>query len=210
MGKENTNDLNSNRAIKYLNIVIPASEARRESFLKTKKDSGQAGMTALLDIRIFNYQSNSKKLKYFKIFTSGNNGFTLLELVIVIAILGLLAAIIAPKMMGRADDAKITDAKLQIRNLETALKLFKLDNGFYPDTQQGLEALIEKPATGQIPQKYKEGGYLEQKKIPLDPWGNPYIYVSPGLHGDFDILSYGSDGKEGGTGKDADINNWEL
>jgi len=143
-------------------------------------------------------------------FASGRDGFTLLELVIVIAILSLLAAIIAPKMMGRADDAKIADAKIQIRNLETALKLYKLDNGSYPDTEQGLEALISKPTTGNVPNKYREGGYLEQKKIPLDPWGNPYIYVSPGIHGDFDILSYGSDGKEGGTGKDADITNWDM
>jgi len=143
-------------------------------------------------------------------FVSGRDGFTLLELVIVIAILSLLAAIIAPKMMGRADDAKIADAKVQIRNLETALKLYKLDNGSYPDTEQGLEALIEKPTTGNVPKQYREGGYLEQKKIPLDPWGNPYIYVSPGIHGDFDILSYGSDGKEGGAGKDADITNWDM
>jgi general secretion pathway protein G len=143
-------------------------------------------------------------------FVSGRDGFTLLELVIVVAILSLLAAIIAPKMMGRADDAKIADAKVQIRNLETALKLYKLDNGSYPETEQGLEALIEKPATGNVPNKYRDGGYLEQKKVPVDPWGNPYIYVSPGIHGDFDILSYGSDGKEGGTGKDADISNWDM
>jgi general secretion pathway protein G len=143
-------------------------------------------------------------------FASGRDGFTLLELVIVIAILSLLAAIIAPKMMGRADDAKIADAKVQIRNLETALKLYKLDNGAYPDTEQGLEALTSKPTTGNVPNKYREDGYLEQKKIPLDPWGNSYIYVSPGIHGDFDLLSYGSDGKEGGTGKDADITNWDM
>jgi len=99
---------------------------------------------------------------------------------------------------------------VQIKNLETALKLYKLDNGFYPDTQQGLDALIEKPTSGQIPKKYREGGYLEQKKIPPDPWGNPYIYVCPGLHGDFDIISYGADGKEGGEGKDADIKSWDM
>ena len=154
--------------------------------------------------------ATDKRRTEIRHFASGRNGFTLLELVIVIAILSLLAAIIAPKMMGRADDAKIADAKIQIRNLETALKLYKLDNGSYPDTEQGLEALISKPATGNVPNKYREGGYLEQKKIPLDPWGNPYIYVSPGIHGDFDILSYGSDGKDGGTGKDADITNWDM
>lgn len=143
----------------------------------------------------------------------GNNkqaGFTLLEIIVVVFILGILAALVAPKIIGRTDDARITDAKVQIRNLETALKLFKLDNGFYPDTQQGLEALIEKPTTGQIPTKYREGGYLEQKKIPADPWGNPYVYVAPGLHGDFDIISYGADGKEGGQGKEADLSNWNM
>ncbi len=139
-----------------------------------------------------------------------NGGFTLLEIIVVVFILSLLAAIVAPKIMGRTDDARINAAKVQIKNFETALKLFKLDNGFYPDSQQGLESLIEKPNSGRIPEKYREGGYLEQKKIPLDPWGNPYIYVSPGLHGDFDILSYGADGKEGGEGKDADITNWDM
>lgn len=141
---------------------------------------------------------------------TGAGGFTLLEIIVVVFILSLLAAIVAPRFMGRTDDARIAEAKVQIRNFETALKLFKLDNAFYPDTQQGLEALVEKPATGRIPQNYREGGYLEQKKIPADPWDNAYVYVSPGLHGDFDIISYGGDGKEGGEGKDADISNWNL
>ncbi len=137
-------------------------------------------------------------------------GFTLLEIIVVVFILSLLAAIVAPKIIGRTDDARIADAKVQIKNLETALKLFKLDNGFYPSTEQGLAALIEKPTTGQIPTKYREGGYLEQRKIPVDPWGNPYLYISPGLNGDFDIISYGADGKEGGEGKDADIESWNI
>ena len=139
-----------------------------------------------------------------------NGGFTLLEIIVVVFILSILVALVAPRIIGRTDDARITDAKLQIKNFEMALKLFKLDNGFYPDTQQGLEALIEKPTVGQMPPKYRDGGYLEQKKIPLDPWGNPYIYLCPGLHGDFDIISYGADGKEGGEGKDADIKNWDM
>ncbi len=139
-----------------------------------------------------------------------NKGFTLLEIIVVVFILSLLAAIVAPQIMGRTDDARITKAKVEIKNLETALKLFKLDNGFYPGTEQGLAALIERPATGQIPQKYREGGYLEQKKIPLDPWGSPYLYISPGIYGDFDIISYGADGKEGGEGKNADIKNWDI
>ena len=137
-------------------------------------------------------------------------GFTLLEIIVVVFILSLLAAIVAPKIIGRTDDARIADAKVQIKNLETALKLFKLDNGFYPSTEQGLAALIEKPTTGQIPTKYREGGYLEQRKVPADPWGNPYLYISPGLNGDFDIISYGADGKEGGEGKDADIESWNI
>lgn len=141
---------------------------------------------------------------------SHQRGFTLLEIIVVVFILGLLAAIVAPRVIGRTDDARIAEAKVQIRNFETALKLFKLDNGFYPDTQQGLEALTERPATGRIPQNWREGGYLEQKKIPADPWSNPYVYVSPGLHGDYDILSYGADGKEGGEGKNADIMSWDM
>jgi general secretion pathway protein G len=139
-----------------------------------------------------------------------NKGFTLLEIIVVVFILSLLVAIVAPKIIGRTDDARIAEAKVQIKNFETALKLFKLDNGFYPATEQGLDALIETPTTGQIPQKYREGGYLEQRKIPLDPWSNPYVYISPGIYGDFDIFSYGADGKEGGEGKDADIKNWDM
>jgi len=138
------------------------------------------------------------------------NGFTLLEIIVVVFILSILVALVTPRIIGHTDDARITDAKLQIKNFEMALKLFKLDNGFYPDTQQGLEALIEKPTVGQVPPKYRDGGYLEQKKIPLDPWGHPYIYLCPGLHGDFDITSYGADVKEGGEGKDADIQNWNM
>ncbi len=137
-------------------------------------------------------------------------GFSLLEIIVVVFILSLLAAIVAPKIMGRTDDARIAEAKVQIKNLETALKLFKLDNGFYPDTQQGLEALVEKPTSGRIPKNYRDGGYLEQKKVPLDPWGNPYVYISPGLNGEYDLFSYGADGKEGGDGKDADIRNWDM
>ena len=141
---------------------------------------------------------------------NSNRGFTLLEIMVVVFILSLLVAIVAPRIIGRTDDARVTGAKIQIRNFETALKLFKMDNGFYPDTQQGLEALIEIPSAGRIPHNYKEEGYWEERQIPLDSWGNPYIYVSPGLHGDFDIMSYGGDGREGGEGKDADIKNWDL
>ena len=137
-------------------------------------------------------------------------GFTLLEIIVVVFILALLAAIVTPRIIGRTDDARIAEAKVQIRNFETGLKLFKLDSGHYPSTEQGLEALIEKPTIGRIPNNYREGGYLEQRKIPKDPWGNPYIYLSPGIHGDFDIISYGADGREGGEGKEGDITNWNM
>ena len=139
-----------------------------------------------------------------------NRGFTLIEIMVVIVILALLAALVAPRIMGRSDDAKIADAKVQIRNIESALKLFKLDNGFYPSTEQGLQALVEKPTAGQIPTKYKAEGYLESKKLPKDPWGNDYLYISPGEHGDYDLCSYGADGVKGGEGKDADICSWDL
>ncbi|NWF97609.1 MAG: type II secretion system major pseudopilin GspG [Nitrospirae bacterium] len=151
-----------------------------------------------------------KKTGFCNFLINTEKGFTLLEIIVVVFILGLLAAIVAPKIIGRTDDARIADAKIQIRNFETALKLYKLDNGFYPETSQGLQALIEQPTTGRIPQKYRQGGYLEQKSIPDDPWGNPYLYLCPGLHGDFDIVSFGADGKEGGEGKDADIRNWDM
>lgn len=137
-------------------------------------------------------------------------GFTLLELIIVISIPAILTALVAPRIIKRIDDAKIAEAKLQIKNFETALKLFKIDNGFYPSTEQGLDALIRKPVIGRIPHNYREGGYLEQKRIPLDPWGNPYIYISPGVHAEFEIISLGADGKEGGEGKNADIKIWEI
>ncbi len=139
-----------------------------------------------------------------------SRGFTLIELMVVIVILGILAAIIAPRIVGRSDEARVAEAKVQIKNFETALKLYKLDNGMYPTTEQGLEALVEKPTVGTIPKNWRKGGYLESKKVPLDPWGNPYIYVSPGLHGDYDIISYGADGVRGGEGFDSDIENWSI
>ncbi len=139
-----------------------------------------------------------------------NKGFTLIEIMVVVVILALLAALVGPKLIGRTDDAKITKAKVEIRSLETALKLYKLDSGSYPTTEQGLSSLITKPTTGIIPKNYKEGGYLESKKVPKDPWGSDYIYLSPGEHGDYDICSFGADGVKGGEGKSADICNWEL
>jgi general secretion pathway protein G len=139
-----------------------------------------------------------------------NGGFTLIEIMIVVVILALLAAIVAPKIIGRSDDAKIADAKVQIRQLESALKLYKLDNGVYPSTEQGMKALVEKPASGQIPKNYRAEGYLESKSLPQDPWKDDYIYISPGEHGDYDLCSYGADGAKGGEGINADICSWDI
>ena len=139
-----------------------------------------------------------------------SKGFTLLELLVVVFILGILAAIVAPKIIGRTNDAKVSEAKVQIRDFETALKLYKLDNGFYPTTDQGLEALINAPATDPMPKSYRQGGYMEQKKVPLDSWGNPFVYICPGQHGSYDLSSLGADGKPGGTGYDADIDSWDM
>jgi general secretion pathway protein G len=137
-------------------------------------------------------------------------GFTLIELMVVMIIIGVLAALVAPRLMGKADKAKVTEAKIQIKNFETALRLFKMDNGFYPSTEQGLEALISLPTEGQIPENYKATGYLEKKEIVLDPWGNEYVYISPGELGDYDIISYGADGLPEGENLDADLINWDF
>jgi len=139
---------------------------------------------------------------------ANQRGFTLIEILVVVLILGILAGIVVPRLLDKPEEARRTKAAVQIRGLEEALAIFKLDNGFYPDTEQGLEALVEKPATGRIPTRWRAGGYI--KKIPKDPWGNDYIYISPGSHGDFDLSSYGADGQPGGDGDDADINGWEL
>jgi len=141
-------------------------------------------------------------------FCSNKKGFTLIEIMVVVVILAMLAALVGPKLMGRSDDAKIADAKVQIKNIETALKLYKLDNGTYPTTEQGLAALVTKPTVGVIPKNYKEGGYLESKKVPKDPWLNDFVYVSPGEHGDYDLSSFGADGAKGGDDKNADITSW--
>jgi general secretion pathway protein G len=137
-------------------------------------------------------------------------GFTLLEILIVITILGILASIVAVKIMDRPGEARVMKARMDIQTLESALKLFKIDNAFYPSTDQGLKALVEQPTIGRIPNRWREGGYLEKRNLPKDPWGNDYLYLSPGIHNpDFDIWSYGADGMEGGQGEDADIANWE-
>ncbi len=135
-------------------------------------------------------------------------GFTLIEIMVVVVILGILATMIMPKIMGRPDEARHVKCTLDIKAIETGLNLYKIDNGLYPSTEQGLTALILKPATGQIPRKWRDEGYLP--KIPDDPWGGEYLYLSPGAHGDYDLYSLGADGEEGGDGKYADINSWEI
>lgn len=137
-------------------------------------------------------------------------GFTLIEIMVVIIILGILASLVAVRLTGQTEEARRTQAKVQIETFNTALSLYKLDNGSYPSTEQGLQSLVEAPTIGTLPRKWREGGYLEKKKIPLDPWKNEYVYISPGLHGDYDISSYGNDNAEGGDGDNADVNNWDL
>ena len=134
-------------------------------------------------------------------------GFTLIELMVVIVILGLLATIIMPKILDRPEQARRLKAKVQIRNFQSALALFKTDTGRFPTTSQNLEALVNDPGL----KGWKQGGYIEGGKVPVDPWGNPYIYLSPGVHGeDYEIESYGKDGEDGGTGDNADIESWNI
>ncbi|MHB9101486.1 MAG: type II secretion system major pseudopilin GspG [Sulfuricella sp.] len=133
-------------------------------------------------------------------------GFTLIEIMVVVVILGILAALVVPKVMSRPDEARIVAAKQDIQALAQALKLYRLDNQRYPTSEQGLQALVQKPTTAPLPPNWKPGGYLD--RLPKDPWGHPYLYLNPGLRGEIDILSYGADGASGGEGNDADIGSW--
>ena len=135
-------------------------------------------------------------------------GFTLIEVMVVVTILAILAVLVVPKIVGRTDDARRTAAIVEIKHLEAALHLYKLDNGFYPTTEQSLDALVTKPSVSPIPERWRSGGYVS--KVPKDPWNRPYAYLSPGGHGDFDLASYGADGERGGEGKEADLENWDL
>lgn len=134
------------------------------------------------------------------------SGFTLIELMVVVVILAVLAAFVAPKLMERPDEARIVKAKQDISAISSALKLYKLDNYVYPTTDQGIEALVTEPTEEPLPKHWK--AYLEQ--MPMDPWGNPYLYISPGEHGDFDLYTYGADAQEGGEGVNATIGNWSI
>jgi len=134
-------------------------------------------------------------------------GFTLIEIMVVVAILGILAALIVPKVIGRSDEARVVAAKQDIATLMQALKLYRLDNQRYPNNEQGLNALITRPTVAPIPPNWKTGGYLD--RLPRDPWGNLYQYLAPGLHGEVDVFSFGADGQPGGSGLDADVGSWE-
>lgn len=134
--------------------------------------------------------------------------FTLIEVMVVIVILAILASIVVPKIMSRPDQAKKVKAREDILAIQNAMDLYKLDNGFYPSTEQGVKALVSEPSGSPAPQSYQEGGYLQQ--VPVDPWGNNYHYLNPGQHLSIDIFTYGADNQPGGKGMNAEIGNWNL
>jgi general secretion pathway protein G len=146
-------------------------------------------------------ESSVKQIKVKK-----SQGFTLIEIIVVVVIIGILATFVAPKFLGRTDEARVTKAKSDIQALESALDLYKLDNYAYPTTDQGLEALIEQPTSDPVPNNWKDGGYV--KKLRKDPWQRDYLYLNPGENGVIDIYTLGADGVEGGEGPNADIGNW--
>lgn len=146
-------------------------------------------------------------LAFFTQKPSTQRGFTLIELVVVIAIIGILAGVVVTKMMDRPADARAVAASADITNLSQALKVYKIDNFTYPTSDQGLEALVKKPTTAPVPKNYKQSGYIDS--LPKDPWGNSYVYLSPGQHGDFDLYSLGADGTTGGEGENADVTSWQ-
>lgn len=139
---------------------------------------------------------------------SRSAGFTLIEVMVVVVILGILAAVVVPRIMDRPDEARLVKARNDIRVLQTQLNLYKLDNFTYPSTDQGLEALVQRPAGQPEAPNWRQGGYLD--RLPLDPWGRPYQYLYPGQRGEFDLYSLGADGRPGGDGANAEIGNWNL
>ena len=134
--------------------------------------------------------------------------FTLIELLVVVLILGILGGLLIPRVIDRPDQARVVAAKHDIKTIMNQLGLYRLDNGVYPSTEQGLQALVRKPETGDIPRNWKSGGYLD--RLPKDPWGHDYVYLNPGVHGDVDVMSYGADGQPGGEGYNADVGSWDA
>jgi general secretion pathway protein G len=139
--------------------------------------------------------------------TGKQRGFSLIEILVVLVIMGLLISIIAPNVMGRADEARVQKVFADFSAIETALRMYRLDNYDYPSSEQGLSALVERPSLEPVPRNWKSDGYLES--LPVDPWGNPYLYLSPGQNGPYDIFTYGADGARGGSGQNSDYGNWQ-
>jgi general secretion pathway protein G len=137
---------------------------------------------------------------------AGQGGFSLVEILVVLVIMGLLISVVAPTVLNRADEARVQKVQADFKSIETALKIYRLDNYVYPTTEQGLEALVEPSSLDPEPRNFKAGGYLQE--VPMDPWGRPYLYMSPGEHSEVDIYSLGADGLSGGEGQNADIGNW--
>jgi len=159
-------------------------------------------------IKIFNIIVNRIKNLFAEL--SAKDGFMLIEIIIAITIIAILSIVAIPRLMDLPQKARIQAAKMQIKNFETALVLYSNDNSIYPSTEQGLQALVSRPDSEPQPMNYNESGYLNTKTLPKDPWGRDYIYACPGTHGnDYEIMSYGADGQEGGEGKNADITSWE-
>lgn len=138
---------------------------------------------------------------------ANQRGFSLIEILVVLVIMGLLISIIAPNVLGRADEARVQKVFADFSAIETALRMYRLDNYAYPSSEQGLNALVERPTLAPVPANWKSDGYLES--LPVDPWGNAYLYLSPGQNGDYDIFTYGADGTRGGEGQNADYGNWQ-
>ncbi len=145
-----------------------------------------------------------------KTYMGSQKGITLIELMVVLVILGILATLIVPKVMDKPGKARQLKARLQIESIETALKFYKLENGTYPTTEQGLQALVTPPTDGTAAKNFPEGGYLEKGIVPKDPWGKEFIYICPGVNSAFDLYSYGADGVQGGEDENRDITNWET
>jgi general secretion pathway protein G len=159
----------------------------------------------MIQLMMKNPRTTAMNTPYQRPHAARQRGFTLIELMVVLAIIGVLAALVVPNVLNRADDARVTAAKTDVGNLMNALKLYRLDNQNYPTAEQGLNALVAKPSTGPAPLNWKS--YID--KLPNDPWGRPYQYMNPGVKGEVDVLSLGADGQAGGDGKNADIGSWQ-